>query len=104
MPRYHVFLGAPEAEDISIECISSTSPKWETVETVLNPGVTYQQRRHLELEETSRRISRLYENVIFRDESEEYISDEPDCPGAVSHTTGLGVWTPMSISVGDLDN
>ena len=81
MARYRVFLGAPRVADIGTSHKFSPSSKWQTVADTRNSSP--------EIEDVSGRISRLYENVIFHDDSEEYLSEERDSMEA-SHAIELG--------------
>lgn len=65
MTRYHVFLGAPSSKDI-YQDIDDTARtyRWNTVTFPKSPPVLPSGT----MEAVSRRISMLYENIIFDDE------------------------------------
>ena len=87
MPRHIVFLGAPSLGAVR----TSTKPqldlpehyKWTNV-VIDNPAVTAVDDHTMDvyrlppatLEEASRRISRLYENIIFQEDVEEHEEEE----------------------------
>ena len=93
MVHYRVFLGAPSAADIGTDPSSYT---WKTTESMStsplqpsfsqhNPSVVYPPAT---LDAASRRISLLYQDVIFRDTDEEEQDDDgpeynetQDCDG-----------------------
>ncbi|KAG6901572.1 hypothetical protein C0995_010340 [Termitomyces sp. Mi166 len=95
---YRVFLGAPPLTDLNKD---PSFYQWQTVsskqaiqtkralgatQSVVFPPAT--------LEEASRRISRIYENVIFDDnDPEEEQTNEPDKPDGEDQTT-LITWPP----------
>lgn len=70
MPRYRVFLGAPSSKDIydglDINEKRSTN-RWSTVPVPKSPP----EFSSGTMEAVSRRISMLYENIIFDDKDEE---------------------------------
>ena len=70
MVRFRVFLGAPVAADVG------TDPDgyvWQTIQESPYPPAT--------LDAASRRVSLLYQNVIFDDVSEPDPDHDDDCPG-----------------------
>lgn len=69
MSRYHVFLGAPTASELSSNGKDSHY-EWQSVTDGLAPLANYI-IPPATLEETSRRISKLYADIDFHDDSEE---------------------------------
>lgn len=69
MKRYHVFLGAPSPASL---CCDGGDFRWETF-TIATPVLDASV-----FEAASRRISRLYENIIFAEEDEEDNVDTSD--------------------------
>ena len=86
MTKYRVFLGAPSAQDIAQQ--TATSWRWEHFSsTPTSQSVVPSQ----DFEAASRRISKLYENVIFNEDSEEYVSEEDE--NVQEEMTGQGQGT-----------
>ena len=83
MPRYHVFLNAPSMRELNAADTSQggeVSFQWQTVafedaqedrdldESAPQPSLSLPSA---DFEAASRRISRLYENIIFKDNPED---------------------------------
>ena len=90
MPQFHVFLKAPTLKELR-EDSSAQNGSWKTVicpELVVTDKLSSQMHSNTinslppaTFEEASRRISRLYENIIFRDthsDGEEEYAGEPE--------------------------
>ncbi|KAG6331044.1 hypothetical protein ID866_8044 [Astraeus odoratus] len=86
MVHYRVFLGAPSPSDIAK---SPSSYVWKTTENTLapslrpsysqyNPSVVYPPAT---LDAASRRVSLLYQNIIFKDADEEEEGKADEAPG-----------------------
>ena len=73
MPRYRVFLGAPSAKDVAQG--QGTAGRWRHCSSTPTSQTSWPSQ---DLEAASRRISKLYENVIFNEDSEEHASDDED--------------------------
>ncbi|KAI0076131.1 hypothetical protein K474DRAFT_1645534 [Panus rudis PR-1116 ss-1] len=67
MPRYHIFLGAPSSKDIHSN--KDTQSQWHVFEFPSEQDV--RTLPPATLEAVSRRISVLYENIIFHEDDEE---------------------------------
>ncbi|KZT71673.1 hypothetical protein DAEQUDRAFT_92262 [Daedalea quercina L-15889] len=67
MKSYRVFLGAPPASEINV-AVDGTAYHWKTVSPVGEQDVTLPTAT---IEAASRRISALYENIIFHEDDDE---------------------------------
>ncbi|KIP04141.1 hypothetical protein PHLGIDRAFT_76458 [Phlebiopsis gigantea 11061_1 CR5-6] len=107
MPRYRVFLKAPSLSDLKASG-EGTDFRWQTVELSRPQDAIPSDETQLSFgnfEAASRRISRFYENIIFKDIHEDgeekydaqLSSDEAgDPPGNTQEYTAYITWMPTT--------
>ncbi|KZT10937.1 uncharacterized protein LAESUDRAFT_755572 [Laetiporus sulphureus 93-53] len=91
---YRVFTGAPSVHDIA----TSTPPyRWRTCSTSTSP-IPYYGLPPATFEAASRRISLLYQNIIFDDHSEEDVHGGGDLdPSELQEKTTFITWSPTAV-------
>jgi hypothetical protein len=83
--KYVVFLGAPSPSDTSISSDDRTSYQWRTVTPQLSKKISLEPPSVPDA--TSRRISAMYENIIFGDKEDEDEGDTQVVEEELTHET-----------------